>query len=102
MRLIPVRRASRLVALTLSLFGTPFVGGQLAAQAPSRIVGRVVDSKTGTALAGVGVQVVGTTTGTTSGVDGRFVLGRVTAGTVTLHLRRIGYQPKTVTGLLVS
>ena len=64
-----------------------------------RIVGRVIDARTGVGLASVGIQVVGSTNGTTSGVDGRFTIVNVTAGTVTLHARRIGYTPKTVTGL---
>ncbi|MDQ3949879.1 MAG: TonB-dependent receptor plug domain-containing protein, partial [Gemmatimonadota bacterium] len=54
----------------------------------------------------VGIQVVGaqpgaTSSGTTSGVDGRYALPRVRAGAVTLHIRRLGYQPKTITGVFV-
>jgi hypothetical protein len=72
------------------------------AQTPSgRIVGRIVDRTTGQGLSDVGVQVVGTTMGTMSGVDGRYALSTVPAGTVTLHVRRIGYQPKTITGIVL-
>ncbi|MBI2409206.1 MAG: TonB-dependent receptor [Gemmatimonadetes bacterium] len=67
-----------------------------------RIVGRVIDAATGLGLPDVGVQVVGTTQGTATGVDGRFSIGRVGAGTVTIHLRRIGFTPKTVTGLMLE
>lgn len=75
----------------------------LAAQARhGRIVGRVIDASTGLGLSDVGVQVVGTTIGTATGVDGRFAIGNVDAGTVTLHLRRIGFTPKTVTGLMLE
>ena len=70
-------------------------------QAMGRIAGRVVDAETGQGLTDVGVQVVGTTIGTQSGVDGRFTLPRVPAGTVTLQLRRIGYAPKTITGIML-
>jgi TonB-dependent receptor len=71
------------------------------AQDTGRIVGRVIDAATGAGLAEVGIQVVGTTIGTSSGVDGRYVLSTIPAGTVTLHLRRIGYQAKTVTGIVL-
>ena len=75
----------------------------ILAQAPAgRIVGRVVDVATGLALTDVGVQVVGTTIGAMTGVDGRYALNNVPSGTVTLHVRRIGFQPKTVTGLLLD
>ncbi|HUF64707.1 MAG TPA: TonB-dependent receptor [Gemmatimonadaceae bacterium] len=68
---------------------------------PGRIVGRVLDLRTGEGISNVGIQVVGTTVGAQTGLDGRFSLARVTAGTVTLHARRLGYTPKTVTGILL-
>ncbi len=76
----------------------------MRAQAPTtgRIVGRVLDAATGSALTDAGIQVVGTTLGTMSGVDGRFTIVNVPAGTVTLQVRRIGYAPKTVTGLFLE
>ena len=70
--------------------------------ATGRITGRILDAKTGAGLADVGVQLVGTTMGTMSGVDGRFTLPAVPAGTVTLQARRIGYQAKTVTGIMLA
>nr|MCU0648097.1 carboxypeptidase regulatory-like domain-containing protein [Gemmatimonadaceae bacterium] len=66
-----------------------------------RITGRVIDVATGAGLSDAGVQVVGTTLGVMSGVDGRFTILRVPAGTVTLQVRRIGYQAKTITGLML-
>src|SRR5688500_11379437 len=72
----------------------------LAAQTPTgRIVGRIVDAETGRGISDAGIQVVGTTMGTISGVEGRYTVGSVPAGTVTLHVRLLGYQPKSVTGL---
>lgn len=73
-----------------------------AQQSTGRVIGRVIDATTGTGLTDVGVQVVGTTIGTTSGIEGRFTIAEVPAGTVTLHVRRIGYQPKTITGILLD
>lgn len=94
------RRALRVVLLAASLaVGVLPLRAQEATPPAGRIVGRVVDAKSGAPILGAGVQVVGTTIGATTAVDGRFAIPRVTAGTVTLHVRRIGYGPKTVTGL---
>ena len=48
------------------------------------------------------MHVTATTTGTLTGVDGRFTLAAVNAGTVSLTVRRLGYAPRTVTGLVVA
>jgi outer membrane receptor protein involved in Fe transport len=68
-------------------------------QTTGKIVGRVVDATSGQGLADVGVQIVGTTIGVSTGVDGRFFLSNVPTGTVTIHVRRIGFAAKTVTGI---
>ena len=79
------------------------VPAALAAQgATGRIVGRVVDANSGVGLSDVQVQVVGTTMGTMSGLDGRFAIPNVPVGTVTLHVRRIGFAPKSVTGIVLD
>ncbi|MCX5763734.1 MAG: TonB-dependent receptor [Gemmatimonadetes bacterium] len=72
------------------------------APAAGRIVGRVIDAATGQGITDVAIQIVGTTTGGMSGLEGRFTLSGVTAGTVTLQARRIGFAPKTVTGIFVE
>lgn len=74
----------------------------IASAGSGRIIGKVLDSRTGGGLTDVAIQVVGTTTGTSSGLEGRYVLGRVTAGTVTLHIRRLGFAPKTITGVMLD
>lgn len=73
-----------------------------APQSTGKIVGRVVDATTGQGLADVGVQIVGTTLGVSTGVDGRFFVANVPTGTVTVHVRRIGFAAKTVTGILLQ
>jgi outer membrane receptor protein involved in Fe transport len=90
--------------LTASLLLTATSAPLLDAQAPTtgRITGRVIDAASGMGLSDAGVQVVGTTQGTMSGVEGRFTIGNVAPGTVTLQVRRIGYAPKTVTGLYLE
>ncbi|MDB4913884.1 MAG: TonB-dependent receptor [Gemmatimonadetes bacterium] len=95
-----MRRLATLCALVFCIFAASVPA---RAQAPTgRIVGRIVDATTGAGIAEVGIQVVGTTIGTTSGVDGRFTLASVPAGTVTLQARRLGFASKTVTGLILD
>src|SRR5215475_7288547 len=67
-----------------------------------RVVGRVIDATSGQGITDAGVSIVGTTLGTHSGVDGRFQIAGIAAGTVTIQVRRIGYAPKEVTGLLLT
>lgn len=74
----------------------------IAVAGNGRIVGKVLDARSGQGLSDVAIQVVGTTTGTSSGLEGRYSLGRVTAGTITLHIRRLGFAPKTVTGIMLD
>src|SRR5690606_18292825 len=98
----PMRRVLTFFALlftSLTVLQAP-----LAAQTPTtgRIVGRIIDAASGAGLSDAGVQVVGTTIGTMSGVDGRFAIPNAPAGTVTLMVRRIGFAPKTVTGLFLE
>jgi TonB-dependent receptor len=67
-----------------------------------RIVGRILDAATGQGLTDVGVQIVGTTLGGSSGIEGRYAVANIPAGTVTIQVRRLGYSPKTVTGVLLN
>jgi TonB-dependent receptor len=98
--LVPIRRLALVgLALLAALVSAPATA---AAQATGRVVGRILDAGTGAGLNGVAIQVVGTTLGAMSGVEGRFTITGVPAGTVTLQARRIGYAPKTVTGLMLE
>jgi len=105
MRLNPrprlVLAAIGFLASTLPLFATAQTTTSNNVPA-GRIVGRVIDSRTGQGLAEVGIQVVGTMSGAASGLDGRFTLSGVTPGTVTIHLRRLGFAAKTVTGIVLG
>ena len=77
-------------------------GSPLAAQSSGRVTGRIIDAQSGTGLPDVGIQIVGTTLGTMSGVNGHYSIGAVPSGTVTIQVRRVGYAPKTVTGLMLD
>lgn len=106
MKISTVSLHAALVAVAFSWLASTALAQASPHPAPSastgRIVGRVIDAASGQGITDVGVQVVGTTGGTISGVDGRFILTGVRAGTVTLQARRIGFQPKTVTGIMLT
>ena len=81
----------RLVLLLLVALPCELSAQRESQPATGRIVGRVIDAATGQGITDAGVQIVGTTFGTSSGVDGRFTLANVPAGTVTIQVRRIGF-----------
>jgi TonB-dependent receptor len=76
---------------------------QSAEAAVGRVTGRIIDAGTGQPIQAAQIQVVGQPTlGAQSGVDGRYTILRVPAGTVTLQVRRIGYGPKSITGIVLT
>jgi TonB-linked SusC/RagA family outer membrane protein len=77
------------IALTLTLSTAP----ALAAQSTASVTGRVVDSTSAQPVAGARVGVVGTSIGSLTDRDGRYLLRGVPAGTVTLRAQRIGFAP---------
>jgi outer membrane receptor for ferrienterochelin and colicin len=91
--------------LALALLAMCSFSSNVIAQTPGaargRITGRVLDPQ-GNGMSDVGIQIVGTTIGTLSGVDGRYTVTGVPAGTVTLLARRIGYGSKTITGIVLA
>ena len=89
-------------ALALAAFLSLLPSHPLSAQSTGRVTGKIIDAQSGTGLPDVGVQVVGTTMGTMSGVNGHYSIGAVPAGSVTIQVRRIGYAPKTVTGIMLA
>jgi hypothetical protein len=72
-----------------------------AQQGTGQVVGRVLDAATGRGLPNARVVVQGTTLGATAGVDGRYTLARVPAGTRAVVVSLLGYGTKTVTGVAV-
>lgn len=79
--------------------------GQAQAASPGqgtgRVAGQVVDAGTGTPIAEAAVQITDAVVGGRTGIDGRFSIASVPAGTVSLTVRRLGFAAKTVTGIVV-
>jgi outer membrane receptor protein involved in Fe transport len=88
------------IALLIGLAAIPAA----AQQATGRITGRIINSQDGQGIAEVQIAVVGIPTPITarSGVDGRYTLNGVPAGTVTVQTLRMGFTPKKITGLFLD
>ncbi len=99
MSLLSVRRW--LLLLSLAVAALAAVATPVLAQSTGRIVGRVLDAGQGSGLVGAEVEVAGTTIRSVAGLDGRYTLLAVPAGSVDLRVRLIGYQAKLVQGIVV-
>ncbi len=88
-------------SLLLSMLAV-LVAGPIVARAPGRITGRVIDAETGQPLAGAMINLVGTTIGTLSRVDGRYILTQVPPGSQALRVQYVGYAEKEVEGIQVT
>jgi hypothetical protein len=80
-----------------------FVQSQLLTQQDKgKIIGRIVDAKTGEGLPAVNVLVKGTYYGAASDFDGKFEIKNVNPGTYTIEISIIGYKKVTITGVKVK
>ena len=66
------------------------------------ISGVVVDATNGEPLPGANVQIEGTTTGTSTDLNGRYRLDGLSAGTYDVVVSFVGFQKKTISGVEVS
>lgn len=78
------------IALAIGLAAVPRI---VAAQGGGTVRGAVTDSSSGQPIIGAQVTVTGTTLGTITGEDGRYVLRNVPARAVTVRAQRIGFAP---------
>ena len=103
LRLFTMMNIARVLgAILLTFTCAVTLHAQADSLATGRIIGRVLDVRSGTPIVGASVRIAGTTIGSTTNIDGRFAMMQVRAGTTALHVRRIGYAAKVVTGLQVA
>src|ERR1039458_7139603 len=67
-----------------------------------KISGKVTDAKTGEAIPGVNIVVVGTTNGASTNKDGEYFILNVAPGTVSLKATSVGYGSITKTEIQIS
>ncbi len=87
----------RILFGVLCLFLFPMI---LSAQT-GKISGRVTDKETGEPLVAANVVIEGTSRGASTNVNGEFVILSVPIGKVTLICKYVGYNPQTISGILV-
>ena len=68
-----------------------FAAGTSRAQAPATIRGHVRSARTGTAIAGATVFIVGTRKGAIADSGGAYAIADVAPSRVTIHARALGY-----------
>lgn len=73
----------------------------ISAFGEGKISGKVADDKTGETIIGAVVVLKGTTNGSTTDIDGNFMIP-VTAGTYVVEVKYIGYQTKEVADVVVT
>ena len=66
-----------------------------------KIAGRVLDASTKQPLPMVNIQIVGTTYGAATDIDGNYFIITVPVGTYSLRASIIGYAPRTVSNVKV-
>jgi outer membrane receptor for ferrienterochelin and colicin len=89
-----MRRTS--LFLLILLFTAPL------AYAQGKIAGRVTDALSGEALIGVNVSIDGTTQGTSTDIDGNYIILNVRPGDYALRFSYIGFSTQVVSGIRVS
>lgn len=92
------RRAARLVAL----LALALAGAIHPAAAQGTIRGRVTAADTHTPIADASVSLVGSSSAVLTDARGQFVLASLPNGTHTLLVRRLGFQPATLTNIAVA
>ncbi len=66
---------------------------RLSAGTAGILEGKVADKETHEALIGASVQIIGTTQGAATDIDGYFLINNVEAGTYDVRITHVGYQP---------
>ncbi len=66
------------------------------------IRGRVIDSATQRAIAGVTITVPGTSVSVTTGADGHYVLSAISPGSVVVSARQLGYTSKSINVIVLQ
>lgn len=86
------------------LFLSLFIQGPstVQAQSKSRLSGKVIDSETGTPLAGASVTLGSGGKGTNTDVEGRFFIAIETGKKYMLTVTNIGYEPKNISDVQVT
>ncbi|MBS1543095.1 MAG: TonB-dependent receptor [Bacteroidetes bacterium] len=87
--------------MRLLLFCIPWVLS-LSSFGQGSIAGKIKDAKTGEAVVGANVVIVGTTQGAATDVEGNFMINNVREGTYTLQVTSVMYKPHSIPDVKVE
>jgi len=73
----------------------------LFAGVTGKVAGTITDAQTGEPLPGANIQIVGSTIGAVSDMDGRYIILNVPPGTVSVKVTFIGYESQIVTNVRI-
>ncbi len=88
--------------LLLSLVILLFVSSALFAGITGKIAGSIIAARTGEALPGANVVIVGTQLGAASDINGYFMILNIAPGTYDVQATMMGYKTTTITGVRVK
>src|SRR5690348_1179669 len=91
MRLSLVRRPPGWLVAALVGAALALTSARVARAQAATVTGQVTDARTGEGIAGVAIEVQGTSLAASTRNDGRYRFGTVPRGSYTLIARRIGY-----------
>lgn len=98
----PWMRRLLTVALVVLLGTGPAAAVAQDAASTGAVAGTVVEEQRGEPLPGANVTIEGTSTGTSTDLDGRYRIDELEPGTYDLVVSFVGFQRKTVTGVEVA
>ncbi len=98
---MPMLRSLILRAAPVLLLLTPLAAAAQDAET-GRVIGRVINANSAAPVPQAQVFVAGTSLGTLSDLNGRYVIGAIPAGSIDITVQNIGFATKTVTGVVVS
>ncbi|NDC87225.1 MAG: TonB-dependent receptor [Bacteroidetes bacterium] len=88
--------------IRISLFLVLFASSHLASAQSGKIAGTVIDDLTGDPLPGVNITIQGTTQGTSTDLDGNYVIIGIRPGTYAIEASYIGFATQVVSGVRVN
>ncbi len=87
-----IRNESLLIIFTIMMLLAPRIEGRET----GKITGKIIESTSGSSLAGTNLWLVNTTMGTSSDLQGNYVISRVTPGSYKLRATFLGYKEEII------
>jgi hypothetical protein len=97
-----MRISKQIMSMVVALVCAIGIGMAHAQEATGKIAGKVIDGMTKEPIVGANVVVGGTTLGSSTDLEGRFLIRSVPVGTYSVRVSAIGYLASTITDVVVN